>query len=194
MKKLMTTLFVSSLLVACAPQNVKEDGAAGTMAGAGADTSSGVETGGLSGSGIEGGTLLSGLDVSYEKSAINDTNNVLIEKVIYFAYDSDQISEEYQTLIAHHGKYLAANADMQVRIEGHADERGSREYNVALANRRAQSVRRLVLFQGAAAEQVEVVSYGEEKPVALGHDEESCALIAVLSWYTKHVNIAPFCL
>lgn len=176
MKKLMTTLFVSSLLVACAPQNVKDDGAAGTMAGTGADTSGGVETGGLSGSGIEGGTLLSGLDVSYEKTAINDSNNVLIEKVIYFAYDSDQISEEYQTLIAHHGKYLAANADMQVRIEGHADERGSREYNVALANRRAQSVRRLVLFQGAAAEQVDVVSYGEEKPVALGHDEESWRL------------------
>jgi len=63
-----------------------------------------------------------------------------------------------------------------VRIEGHADERGSREYNVALANRRAQSVRRLVLFQGAAAEQVDVVSYGEEKPVALGHDEESWRL------------------
>lgn len=175
MKKLMTSLFVSSLLVACAPQSVKEDGA-GSMAGAGGDTATGVETGGLSGAGIEGGSLLSGLDVSYEKSAINDSNNVLIEKVIYFAYDSDQIGEEYQTLIAHHGKYLAANADMQVRLEGHADERGSREYNVALANRRAQSVRRLVLFQGAAAEQVDVISYGEEKPVALGHDEESWRL------------------
>ncbi len=175
MKKLMTTLFVSGLLVACAPQNVKDDGA-GTMAGTGGEPSGGVETGGLSGSGIDDGTLLSGLDVSYEKTAINDTNNVLIEKVIYFGYDSDQIGEEYQTLIAHHGKYLAANADMQVRIEGHADERGSREYNVALANRRAQSVRRLVLFQGAAAEQVDVVSYGEEKPVALGHDEESWRL------------------
>lgn len=176
MKKLMTTLFISSLLVACAPQNVKDDGAAGTMAGAGGEPLGGVETGGLSGMGIDGGTLLSGLDVSYEKTAINDSNNVLIEKVIYFAYDSDQIGEEYQVLIAHHGKYLAANADMRVRIEGHADERGSREYNVALANRRAQSVRRLVLFQGAAAEQIDVVSYGEEKPVALGHDEESWRL------------------
>jgi len=175
-KKLMTTLFISSLLVACAPQNVKDDGAAGTMAGAGGEPLGGAETGGLSGSGIDDGTLLSGLDVSYEKTAINDSNNVLIEKVIYFGYDSDQIGEEYQALIAHHGKYLAANADMQVRIEGHADERGSREYNVALANRRAQSVRRLVLFQGAAAEQIDVVSYGEEKPVALGHDEESWRL------------------
>jgi len=65
---------------------------------------------------------------------------------------------------------------MHVRLEGHADERGSREYNVALANRRAQSVRRLVLFQGASADQIEVISYGEEKPVALAHDEESWRL------------------
>ena len=112
----------------------------------------------------------------YEKEAIYDAGNVLAEKVIYFDYDSDQISADYQELIAHHGKYLAANSDMKVRMEGHADERGSREYNVALANRRAQSVRRLLLFQGVNADQVEVISYGEEKPVALEHDEESWRL------------------
>ena len=65
---------------------------------------------------------------------------------------------------------------MSVRLEGHADERGSREYNVALANRRALSVRRLVLFQGVNADQVSVISYGEEKPVALGHDDEAWRL------------------
>lgn len=171
--KLVSALLLSGLLAACAPQNIKEGEQGAATSG---ETEAGVETGGLSGAGTEGGTLLSGLDVSYEKSAINDAGNVLVEKVIYFEYDSDQIGTEYQTLIAHHGKYLAANADMQVRIEGHADERGSREYNVALANRRAQSVRRLILFQGAAAEQVDVISYGEEKPVALGHDDESWRL------------------
>ncbi len=175
--KLIPTMMVCGLLTACGP-NVKTDDAVngGAAAGAGTgsgDSGSGVQTGGLSGSGLGGGTALGGASVSYEKSAINDASSVLAEKVIYFEYNSEQISEEYQVLIAHHGRYLAANPDMRVRLEGHADERGSREYNVALANRRAQSVRRLVLFQGVDAGQVDVISYGEEKPVSLGHDEES---------------------
>jgi peptidoglycan-associated lipoprotein len=96
--------------------------------------------------------------------------------VIYFDFDSDQISKDYMDLIAHHGKFLANNPDMKLRIEGHADERGTREYNVALGNRRAQSVRRLISFQGTSSSQVTVISYGEEKPVALSHDEEAWRL------------------
>ncbi len=172
--QLVAACMLTGLLTACDPQNVKDDpSATGDSPSAQTGTEGGVTTGGLFGGGSTGGTALSGGTVSYEKSAINDANSVLAEKVIYFEFDSDQISEAYQALIAHHGKYLAANSDMQVRLEGHADERGSREYNVALANRRAQAVRRLVLFQGVNADQVEVISYGEEKPVALGHDEES---------------------
>ena len=171
--KLMSTLMLSGFLVACAPENMKDDDAS---IGATDQSMDGVQTGGLSGLDSTEGSFLSGMTVSFEKGAINDANNALIEKVIYFDYDSDQISADYQTLISYHGKYLAANSDMRVRIEGHADERGSREYNVALANRRAQSVRRMVLFQGANANQVDVISYGEEKPVALAHDEESWRL------------------
>jgi len=170
---LLSVLMLSSLLVACAPENVKD---ADSSAGSSTQSADGVQTGGLGGADSTEGSFLSGMTVSFEKDAINDTSNVLIEKTIYFDYDSDQISADYQTLISHHGKYLATNSDMRVRLEGHADERGSREYNVALANRRAQSVRRLVLFQGASADQVEVISYGEEKPVALGHDDESWRL------------------
>jgi len=173
--KLVSALMLSGLLAACAPGNVKDDGTEGDQATS-QQNADGVQTGGLGGDATMGGTALSGATVSYDKAAINDANNVLAEKVIYFEYDSDQISADYQELIAHHGKYLAANADMKVRLEGHADERGSREYNVALANRRAQSVRRLVLFQGVNADQVDVISYGEEKPVALAHDEESWQL------------------
>ncbi len=173
-RNILSVLMVAGLLSACDPQNVKQDdGTSGTAADASQQAEGGAQTGGLYGSGLNGGTALSAANVSYEKSAINDVNSVLAEKVIYFEYDSDQISVDYQALIVHHGKYLAANPDMTVRLEGHADERGSREYNVALANRRAQAVRRLVLFQGVAADQVTVISYGEEKPVALGHDEES---------------------
>jgi len=175
--KLMTALLLSGVLAACTPDNVKDDSTMGdNNQQSGQDNIDGAQTGGLNGTSLGDGTALSGATVSYEKDAIYDAGNVLAEKVIYFEYDSDQISADYQELIAHHGKYLAANPDMKVRMEGHADERGSREYNVALANRRAQSVRRLVLFQGVNADQVEVISYGEEKPVALEHDEESWRL------------------
>lgn len=171
--KLISVLAVAGVLAACDPANVKDDGADGNQ---GQGQQNGAQTGGLNGGGPNDGTALSNAVVSYEKSAIHDVNNVLAEKVIYFEYDSDQISADYQALIAHHGKYLVSNSDMQVRLEGHADERGSREYNIALANRRAQAVRRLVLFQGVNANQVTVISYGEEKPVSLGHDNESWQL------------------
>jgi peptidoglycan-associated lipoprotein len=68
---------------------------------------------------------------------------------------------------------MALNADARIRLEGHTDERGSREYNIALADRRAQTVKRLLLFEGARAEQINIISYGEEKPVDPGHDEQA---------------------
>lgn len=173
--KLVSALMLSGLLAACSPDNVKNDDALGNDNNQ-QSSQQGAETAGLNAGQNADGTALEGATVSYEKAAINDANNVLAEKVVYFDFDSDQISAANQALIAHHGKYLAANPDMTVRLEGHADERGSREYNVALANRRAQSVRRLVLFQGVAANQVSVISYGEEKPVAMGHDEQSWQL------------------
>lgn len=173
--KLILALSLTALLVACGPGNIKEDTGQTDEQQSG-QQEEGAEVGGLKGANGAEGTALSEATVSYEKGAINDPNNVLAEKVIYFEFDSDQISPDYQELIAHHGKYLAANPDMSVRLEGHADERGSREYNVALGNRRAQAVRRLILFQGVNANQVSVISYGEEKPVALGHDDESWRL------------------
>ena len=66
---------------------------------------------------------------------------------------------------------LALNSDASMRLEGHTDERGTREYNIALADRRAQSIKKLLLFQGASSSQITIISYGEEKPAALGHDE-----------------------
>ena len=179
--KLFSVVAMVSVLAACGGAGqVKDDTALGDTQ----DTAQGqqdpsVQVGGISGTGTSDGSALIGgsaADVSYERAAINDANSVLYEKVIYFDFDSDQISQDYMDLIAHHGKYLAANPDMRLRLEGHADERGTREYNVALGNRRAQSVRRLILFQGANAKQLEVISYGEEKPVALSHDEEAWRL------------------
>jgi peptidoglycan-associated lipoprotein len=106
---------------------------------------------------------------------MDDPANPLSKRIIYFDYDRSEIRPEFQEIILAHGAYLAGHPDTVVVLEGNTDERGSREYNIALGDRRAQSVRRLLLFQGAADKQIEVVSYGEEKPVAEGHDEAAWA-------------------
>lgn len=96
--------------------------------------------------------------------------------VIYFDFDQSELRPEYADLLAKHANSLANNSRVNVRLEGHADERGSREYNIGLGERRAQTVRRLLLIQGAAASQIATVSFGEERPAAFGSDEESYTL------------------
>jgi peptidoglycan-associated lipoprotein len=93
--------------------------------------------------------------------------------VVYFDFDSSDIRADFNTMLASHGQYLASNPTVQLRLEGHADERGSREYNIGLGERRAQAVRRILLLQGATADQLSTVSYGEERPAVFGSDEES---------------------
>ncbi|PKM23106.1 MAG: peptidoglycan-associated lipoprotein [Gammaproteobacteria bacterium HGW-Gammaproteobacteria-14] len=96
-------------------------------------------------------------------------------RVIYFAFDNSSVpAASFETLRAH-ANYLKGNSNAKVRLEGHADERGTREYNVALSERRAQSVEKFLRVQGVSAAQIEVVSYGEEKPAAYGSDEMSWA-------------------
>ena len=95
--------------------------------------------------------------------------------VVYFDFDKAIVKEEGRAVVEHHAKYLTAHPEVKVRLEGHADERGSREYNVGLGQRRAQAVRRMMVFLGVNDRQMELISYGEEKPVALGHDEASWA-------------------
>lgn len=180
LKIMLSVLLVAVFATGCEP-NVKPDAGASTAqqpSPQNTQTDEGAQVGGLNEAGASGGQAIAGQEqnVSYEKAAINDPNSVLAERVIYFDFDSDQIGQNYLTLLEHHGKYLAANPDVKLRLEGHADERGTREYNVALGNRRAQAVKRLILFQGANASQVDVISYGEEKPVALDHDEAAWRL------------------
>jgi peptidoglycan-associated lipoprotein len=96
--------------------------------------------------------------------------------LIYFEFDQSDLSPEYADLLARHAARLSNSSRTKVRLEGHADERGSREYNIGLGERRAQAVRRMLLIQGATAEQISTVSFGEERPAAMGSDEESYAL------------------
>ncbi len=104
-----------------------------------------------------------------------DPDNPLSKMVIYFDFDQSTIRAEFVDVINAHGRYLARNKDKRVRLEGHADERGSREYNIGLGERRAQSVRRMLKLQGVSDTQITTVSYGEERPANEGHDEAAWA-------------------
>lgn len=171
MKNLMVAMFLVLFVSACSDQ-VKPDEE--SFDGSFDNQPSGVEVGSVDNNLRQMDTMLiDGIQrkISYEKDAIYDIDNVLSERTIYFDFDSSTIADKYQEVLKHHGKYLALNSSASLRVEGHTDERGTREYNVALADRRAQAVKRLILFQGASDNQILVISYGEEKPVAMGHDE-----------------------
>lgn len=100
---------------------------------------------------------------------------VLSNMVIYFDFDRDSIRQEFTATLDAHAGFLMENPRRRVRLEGHTDERGSREYNIGLGERRALSVRRYLLLQGVAADQLTTVSYGEERPAQLGSSEQSYA-------------------
>lgn len=102
---------------------------------------------------------------------LEDPDSPLSDRVIYFEYDSSTLSDEAMTLIEAHGEYLADNGNRQMLVEGHTDERGAREYNLALGERRAESVKQALLIAGADEEQIEIVSYGEESPAVSGSGE-----------------------
>ncbi len=96
-------------------------------------------------------------------------------KTIYFDYDSFVIKQEFQSAMELHAKFLAANKTAKMAIEGHTDERGGREYNLALGQKRSEAVRRALSLLGVADSQLEAVSFGKEKPIATGADESSLA-------------------
>ena len=112
-------------------------------------------------------------DARANMSSLNDPQSPLSVRVIYFEYDSSDIRPEYRKTVEAHAAYLAANPGTTIRLEGHADERGSREYNLALGERRAQSIKSQMTLLGASTNQIRTVSYGEERPAIDGHDESA---------------------
>ncbi|HSV36076.1 MAG TPA: peptidoglycan-associated lipoprotein Pal [Ramlibacter sp.] len=100
---------------------------------------------------------------------------VNVARLVYFDYDSYVIKPEFQSLVEAHARFLKANTGRRISIEGHTDERGGREYNLALGQRRSEAVRRALGLLGVADNQVEAVSFGKEKPAAPGSDEASYA-------------------
>jgi peptidoglycan-associated lipoprotein len=101
--------------------------------------------------------------------------SVLAQRSIYFEYDKFDIQDKYKPIVEAHARYLISHPGRKILIQGNCDERGSREYNVALGQKRADAIKRALLLLGAKETQIEAVSLGEEKPKALGHDEESWA-------------------
>ena len=96
-----------------------------------------------------------------------------VGRVIYFDFDSFSVKPEYQSLVDQHARFLQGNRGRSVAVEGHTDERGSREYNLALGQKRAEAVRRALTLVGATDAQIEAVSFGEEKPAASGASEDA---------------------
>ncbi|OQA32112.1 MAG: Peptidoglycan-associated lipoprotein precursor [Betaproteobacteria bacterium ADurb.Bin341] len=106
---------------------------------------------------------------------LTDSKSVLSKRIIYFDLDKYDIKDEYKELVAAHAKFLVANRPFKMLIQGHTDERGSREYNLSLGQKRAEAVKRNLILLGAKEEQVEAVSFGKEKPAAEGHNEAAWA-------------------
>jgi len=106
---------------------------------------------------------------------LNDPASPLSKRSIYFDFDSFVVKPEFQGTVEAHGKYLSTNPNRRVTIEGNADERGSREYNLALGQKRAEAVKARLRLLGVPETQMETVSLGEEKPAATGSDEASWA-------------------
>jgi peptidoglycan-associated lipoprotein len=158
---LLAVVLAASLAVAGCKPKVKPDANAGanTSQNSGAD-SSGVGAASASDEGADAPGPMEGL---------------LAKRTIYFDFDSSEIKGEGTEIVAAHAKYLAKMGGTKIRLEGHTDERGSREYNIGLGERRAQAVRRALLLQGAAEGQISTVSYGEERPAVAGSDEAAWA-------------------
>jgi peptidoglycan-associated lipoprotein len=125
----------------------------------------GADTGGTLDSDVSGGPQ------SAEQVALEAARRA--GTVVYFDYDRAEIKPEFVSIVAAHAKYLNGDAGRRVRLEGHSDERGSREYNIGLGERRAQAVRRALMLQGVTETQITTVSYGEERPAQQGSDESA---------------------
>ena len=134
-------------------------------------------TGGTANTGntTQGSTTMPTTSANITGDPLHDPNNVLSKRSVYFDFDSNVVKDEYRGLIQAHSRYMTEHRDSRARIEGNCDERGSREYNLALGQRRAEAVKKIMTVLGVSDGRIETVSFGEEKPVSPGHDEASWA-------------------
>ncbi|TFH86140.1 peptidoglycan-associated lipoprotein Pal [Billgrantia azerbaijanica] len=160
----LAVAFSLALVAGCSSTGGTQDGSMdSSRGGAGTGTAG---TGQVSGSGI-------GADG--ERIGQQADGRIPEVRTIYFEYDSDTIKSEFESVLTAHARYLRGNGNARVVLQGHTDERGTREYNMALGERRAGAVQRFLEVQGVSPSQLEIVSYGEERPAVRGHGEDAYA-------------------
>lgn len=171
MKKLVFSLLFVTVLAACASQEAKEQPGAA------------VEEKNPTAQQAQPGAQTQPAQAKpVEENPLTNPASILSKRDIYFDFDSYVVKDEYRPLVEAHAKYLQAHPNAQVTLQGNADERGSREYNLALGQRRADSVKKMMELLGVPSKQIDTVSFGKEKPVCTEHNEACWAK-------NRHVHI-----
>ena len=166
--KLGIAALLTVTMAACSSTDTDETDTNDVSANTGVDTSMDSSNSNTGNSAVTSGTGNRG---GLTASQIQTRDNALAMTVFYFDFDKADLSAEARESLVHHANRLKENSGMKIRLEGHADERGTREYNLALGERRAQAVERYLQVQGVSSSQMETISYGEESPVASGSSD-----------------------
>ena len=169
MRNVLFVALLATVLSACQTTPTQESAAPVEDKSATAGTSSGAQTSGTTGAGVTGSSG------SLAGNPLRDPNNILSKRSVYFDFDSYVVRDEFKPLVEAHARYLQQNRNARLTIQGNTDERGSHEYNLALGQKRADSVKRMMALLGAGDGQIETVSFGKEKPRNGGHDEVAWA-------------------
>jgi peptidoglycan-associated lipoprotein len=178
MRKFAAAALVAVFLAGCQTQPSQEapiddkSGAGMSSTAPGGASTAGAGAGGVTGSGVPGAGRTAPSDGG---NPLRDPSNILSRRSVFFEFDSIVVKDEFRPMVEAHARYLAANRGARATIQGHTDERGSREYNIALGQRRADAIKRMMTLVGAQDGQIETVSFGKEKPRNPGHDEASWA-------------------
>jgi peptidoglycan-associated lipoprotein len=162
-KKIVFSTLLLSLLAACSSQDVKEQPMAPVESRAPTTTDDSAQSQGAATADVSGAQL----------NPLKDPANILSQRSVYYDLDKYDVRDEFKPMVEAHAKYLSSTPAAQVVIIGNCDERGSREYNIALGHKRAEGVRKIMNVLGVGEKQIETVSFGKEKPRATCHDE-SC--------------------
>ena len=172
MRNFLLVAIIAAALAGCSTTPtteapVEDRGTAGATApGAGGAQTGGAQSGGVTGSQVGG---------AQGAAALRDPNSILSKRSIYFDFDSFVVKDQYRPLVEAHARYLQSHPNARMTIQGNTDERGSPEDHIALAQKRADAVKRMMLLLGARDNQIETVSFGEERPKNPGHDESAWA-------------------
>ncbi len=160
MKKIALSIVMATLVAACGTSEVKKDV---PVADHSASTTKPSQSGTT--------TTTPSTKPVITANPLTDPNNILSKRSVYFDFDSNAVKDEFRGLVQAHARYMVDKRDAKAKIEGNCDERGSREYNLALGQRRAEAVKKVMTVLGVQEGRIETVSFGEEKPKATGHDE-----------------------